>query len=74
MATKEYSRVELEKVLDQKYKGKYISFTYPGYQQVHGICNRVAFDHNGMVILSIGEKRYEVSLESLRDCTRVLRN
>ncbi len=68
----EYTRQELEVIFERWYKGSIIQFNYPGYDSIHGMCDEVAFDGVD-VILHINGTRYTCSLESVKDCVKVIR-
>lgn len=65
--------MELEQKLSGRYKGKMVSFTYPGYSTVHGRVDEVAIDHHGDLILQMNSKRYLVSLEMVSEIIKLLR-
>jgi len=71
---RKYTRQELEDLFTKQYRGKVLRFAYPGQQPRHGICNEVAFDHNGNLILDIAGWRCSVSLESVKQIVHIVRN
>lgn len=73
MASKTYTRQELEDVLEKRYVGKLVLFKYPGKESINGIVNSIALDHNGEVILNIMQHTYRISLESFQECIEILR-
>lgn len=74
MATKVYTRQELEDTLEKKFNGKIIRFAYPGHPPINGMCSQVAVDHKGDLILVINDKRCSCSIESIRDTVSIVRN
>lgn len=69
------TRQEAEDFFTKQYKGHIVSFSYPGYDTIHGMCDNIAFDerNGGELILSINEKRYTCSFESIKDCVKIIR-
>ncbi len=67
---------DVEVHLNKLYKGLYCSFTYPGYEPVHGIVNSMAIDEAKLpeviVIIFIKESRYTVSAEALTDTLKII--
>lgn len=74
MATKKYTRQELEALLTRRYKGQVIQFNYPGKELVSGMCDQVSIDDNFDLILQIKDTRYTCSVESINDCIKILRS
>lgn len=72
MAEKQYTRQELEDIFTKWYKGSIVQFSYPGYDSIHGMCDEVSFDGTD-VILIVNNIRYSCSLESVKDCVKVIR-
>lgn len=73
---------DFEEVLTKVYKGSFCSFTYPGYDIVYGMCEEICIDTLKLpakeVIIQLGRAdgihRYTCSIESLRECLKVIRN
>lgn len=68
----EYTRAELEAKLEKKYKNRCITLTYPGYKSTTGKVDVVAVDHHGDVIVQMNDKRYQISLESIKEVIKIL--
>jgi len=69
-----YTRQELEQLLHDHYYGKFCHLALPLQQEVYGICDGIAVDHNGIIIINMKDRRYECSLECLKDYFKVLSN
>jgi hypothetical protein len=72
------TRQEAEDLFTKMFKGNILSFSYPGYDTIFGMCDQVAFsteegDPNGTLILSINDTRYTCSFDSIKDCVKVIR-
>lgn len=67
---------EMETKLTNRYKGKYCSFTYPGFQTIMGKVDAIALEYikEPIVVIQMNDKRYTCSLESITDCLKLLKN
>lgn len=72
---KQYTRQEVEDFFTRQFKGHIISFSYPRYDTIYGMCHEVAFDerNGGELILHINDTRYTCSLESVNECVKLIR-
>lgn len=66
--------VQMENRLQQKFKGKYCSYTYPGYKPVMGKVDEISIEYvrEPIVVIQMNDKRYTCSLESTPDCLKLL--
>lgn len=65
------SREQAEKILHERFVNKCVSFTYPGYQTVHGKIDSIAVE-KGEIIIQMNNTRYTCSPESLNECLKLL--
>lgn len=72
MAVTKFTRAELEKKFEDRYLNKCIRMSYPGYPSTTGKVDKIAVDHHGVLILQMNEKRYQISLESIKDVIQLL--
>lgn len=72
MAVTKYTRAQLEEKFELKYKGHWITFSYPGYKPVTGRVDEIAVDHHGMVIIQMNNNRYTVSPDGVNETIKVL--
>ena len=73
MATKEYTRAELEELFYTQYYGKIVTISLPGKERVSGLVDEVAFDQFGELILQVGGMKYECSLAWIKQCIKIIR-
>lgn len=66
----------MENKLQQKYKGRMCSYTYPGYKAIYGKVDEISLQYlrEPTVVIQINDKRYTCSLESVPDCLKLLTN
>lgn len=69
---------ELETVLEKKYKGKYCTFQYPGYNLVHGIVDSIVVDTLKLplqeILIRINDTLYSVSFDCLKECLQIVKH
>lgn len=72
------NRQQAELILERRFKGKYIQFTYPGYNSVYGRCDRISIGTGirdaGMVLIVISDTLYRCSPEELNNCLTLLKS
>lgn len=73
---KQISRQEAERILEQRFLGKYVIFTYPGKKPVAGRCDRIAIGTGvrdaSMVIIIMADSIYKCSPETLKECLKLI--
>ncbi len=62
--------------LEQKFKGKHCSYSFPGYKTVYGMVDEICIDvlNPQEVILQINNRRYTMSAEDIDECLKLLKN
>lgn len=76
MSGKKINRLQAEKILEEKYLMKYVEFTAVGYKPIVGRVDRVFIDiikGEPLISMMINDKKYSCSIESRRDCIKLLK-
>lgn len=75
--SRQISLQQAQAIMEQRFKGRYVKFSYPGYPDVHGRCDRISIGTGvrdaGLVLIIIGDKLYRCSPEALKDCLTLLK-
>lgn len=71
------SRDKAERILEERFKGRYVKFSYPGYNDVYGRCDEIAIGtgikDKDMILIHINTSLYRCSPESLKDCLTLIK-
>jgi hypothetical protein len=72
------SKKEFDALLEKRYKGKYVKFSYPGYKDVYARCERIVTGEpgtrdDGTILIFLNDKRYSISPEMLIECLTLLK-
>lgn len=71
MKNRKISRQEAEQILTDRFYGKNVKFSYPGYKDVYGMMGTMAVERQEIIMLINGRK-YTCSPEALNECLTLL--
>lgn len=67
---------QAEEILTTTYVGKWATFDYPGYKQVHGMVDSISIDSTKdepVIVVLMNNTRYTCSIPNIRECLKILK-